>query len=61
MQMEQFIQWIEKLIQDFGKVGSWLFTPIFSYNNLSITPILLVSFGGLITFIVIAIIKWGVN
>ena len=61
MEMNQFIIWIEKLVSDFGKVGSWLFSPVFSYNNISVTPILLVSFGGLISFIVIAVIKWGVN
>lgn len=61
METNQFIEWIQKLITDFSQVGTWLFTPIFTYNNISLTPILLVTFGGLLVFIVIAVIKWGVS
>lgn len=61
MELSQFLDWLQKLVQGFASVGAWLFSPIFEYKGWSITPILLTTVGGLTVFLVIAVVKWGLS
>lgn len=48
------------LLVGFTQIGNWLFTPLIGGLTWT-TPIILVSATGLITFLTIAIIKWGLS
>lgn len=50
----------KQLITTFANIGNWLFSPLV-FNLSWTTPIILVSATGLITFLTIAIIKWGLS
>ena len=58
MNVDSFLSWIEKLFTELAKVGEWINTPINIGGFISITPIYLFTFGGLMLFVAAAIIKW---
>lgn len=56
-----FLDWVEKVITELAKIGEWLNTPLITLGNLTFTPLLLVTVGGLTAFVVIAVVKWGLS
>lgn len=55
-----FFEWIENLFNGMSEAGTWIITPI-NFGSFSIAPIYLISVGGLITFIAVAVIKWIIS
>lgn len=63
MDSTMFLNWIKDLCVKASQVGSWLTTPFFNqyvpgWGQITLTPLVLVSVGGLLSFIVIAFAKW---
>lgn len=61
MSANNFLDWVKSIITELGKIGGWLQTPIVKLGSLDVTPLGLVTVGGLLAFVVVAIVKWVVN
>jgi hypothetical protein len=52
---------MKQIVISFADVGNWLFTPLELFEGFSIAPIMIMSFGVLSAYLVIAIAKWLIN
>lgn len=57
MNANGFLDFLNTLINGFLTASEWLNTPL-NFLGISITPLHLVTFGGLVTFLTVAIVKW---
>lgn len=57
MDYSGFLTWAKNVLVEANDVASWLVTPI-NIGDVSVSPIVLFSVGGLLTFIAIAVVSW---
>lgn len=50
--------WMNNLLTGFATATGWLTTNTLTIGDFSVSPLGLISFAGLTTFIVIALVKW---
>lgn len=60
-QVDTFLSWIYQVIQGFATAWSWLNSEVIKVGDVSFSPLLLLTFGGLTAFVAVAIIKWAVS
>lgn len=58
MDYTQFLSWCKTALTEFAKIGSWLTDPIIKLGSLEASPLVLLTAGGLVAFIVVAVVKW---
>lgn len=57
---QYFINWFYNLLTGFSGALAWLVSPI-TIGDLQVSPLGIISFGGLTAFIAVAIVKWVVS
>lgn len=57
MNYQVFLNWCDNIVKGASQLGEWLSTPL-KIGSVQLSPLLLVSIGGFIVFIGIAILKW---
>lgn len=60
MTFEIILIWIQDLFLSFLDVSQWFITPI-EFEGFSFTPLGLLTAGGLVAYLGIAIVKWVVS
>lgn len=56
--MDWFISWLEDFIYSSNMLYEWLTLPLVDLGGFSLSPIMLISIGGLTAYLTIAITKW---
>lgn len=60
-----FILWLQTFLTGIGQAGDWLVSKPFQDTGIEtlqdLTPLALIGIGGLIIFIVVAIVKWVIS
>lgn len=59
--MYWFIHWLEDFIYSVNTLYEWLTLPLVDLGGFSLTPIMLISVGGLTAYLGIAITKWLIS
>lgn len=61
MDANTFIDWVANIFTKAHEIGEWLATPIKITNSLALSPLMLISIGGLVVFVGIAVVKWVIS
>lgn len=61
MEYNELLSWCETLITQLSNIGYWLVKPVISLGGLDLTPLALMTGGGLIVFIGVAVVKWVIS
>lgn len=51
----------KNLFMGIGAFWEWFINPMFTFGNITLSPIMLFSVGGIFTFISIAVVMWAVK
>lgn len=60
MDFLRILNWLEDLVKSFVDMSYWFTNPL-TFGTISITPLELLTAGGLVAFLSVAIVKWVIS